>query len=155
MTTPRDSRTRTPGRIDRRPPDWLRLPRQTLLRHLVLAAVAGVVVFWLSDNVGAFTDLQLSNVAAYTIALAGLTVLTGHNGQLSLGHGAFIGIGAYATALILEHTSLPIIVVLLDFSTVAQAQAYLDAALEQGAVESSTMDGVPRIEIYGDAVTKN
>src|SRR5205814_2012994 len=76
-------------------------------------AVAGVVVFWLSDNVGAFTDLQLSNVAAYTIALAGLTVLTGHNGQLSLGHGAFIGIGAYTTALILQHTSLPIIVVVL------------------------------------------
>jgi quinol monooxygenase YgiN len=48
-----------------------------------------------------------------------------------------------------------IIVVLLDFSTVAQAQAYLDAALARGAVESSTMDGVPRIEIYGDAVTKN
>src|SRR5438270_10104038 len=135
MTTPRDSRTRTPGRIDRRPPDWLRLPRQTLLRHLVLAAVAGVVVFWLSDNVGAFTDLQLSNVAAYTIALAGLTVLTGHNGQLSLGHGAFIGIGAYTTALILQHTSLPIIVVVLaaiGVSAVAGAIVGVAAARLRG-----------------------
>jgi branched-chain amino acid transport system permease protein len=83
------------------------------VRHLLVAAVVGLAVFWLSDNVGAFTDLQLSSVAAYTIAIAGLTVLTGHNGQLSLGHGAFIAIGAYTTALILEHTSLPIIVVLL------------------------------------------
>jgi branched-chain amino acid transport system permease protein len=113
MTTPTDSRGGAPARVSRRPPPWLRLPRQTLLRHLIIAAVVGVLAFWLSDNVGAFTDLQLSNVAAYTIALAGLTVLTGHNGQLSLGHGAFIAIGAYSTGLILEHTSLPIIVVLL------------------------------------------
>jgi branched-chain amino acid transport system permease protein len=74
---------------------------------------AGVLLFLLSDNVGAFTDLQLSSIAAYTIALAGLTVLVGHNGQLSLGHGAFVAIGAYTTALIQEHTSLPLVVVLL------------------------------------------
>jgi branched-chain amino acid transport system permease protein len=113
MTAPTGSRAGAPAPVNRRPPAWLRLPRQTLLRHLLLAAVVGVLVFWLSDNVGAFTDLQLSNVAAYAIALAGLTLLTGHNGQLSLGHGAFIAIGAYSTGLILEHTSLPIIVVLL------------------------------------------
>jgi branched-chain amino acid transport system permease protein len=112
MATPGDTRTRT-APVERRPPSWLRLPRQTLLRHLLLAAVVGVLVFWLSDNVGAFTDLQLSNIGMYTIALGGLTVLTGHNGQLSLGHGAFIAIGAYTTALMLEHTSLPIIVVVL------------------------------------------
>jgi branched-chain amino acid transport system permease protein len=113
MTTPRDARTRTPARVGRRPPEWLRLPRQTLLRHLLAAVVVGVLAFWLTDSVSAFTDLQLSTVGAYTMALAGLTVLTGHNGQLSLGHGAFIAIGAYTTALILQNTSLPIIVVIL------------------------------------------
>ncbi|HEX6475767.1 MAG TPA: branched-chain amino acid ABC transporter permease [Acidimicrobiales bacterium] len=135
MTTPTDSRAHTPGRINRRPPDWVRLPRQTLLRHLLLAAVVGVLVFWLSDNVGSFTDLQLSNIAAYTIALAGLCVLTGHNGQLSLGHGAFIAIGAYTTALILEHTSLPIIVVLfaaIGVSAVAGAILGVAAARLRG-----------------------
>jgi branched-chain amino acid transport system permease protein len=113
MTTPSDTRTGAPTRVGRRAPEWLRLPRQTLVRHLLVAVVAGVLAFWLTDNVSAFTDLQLSTVGAYTMALAGLTVLTGHNGQLSLGHGAFIAIGAYTTALILEHTSLPIIVVIL------------------------------------------
>lgn len=135
MTTPTDRRTHAPARVTRRPPEWLRLPRQTLLRHALLAAVVGVLVFWLSDNVGAFTDLQLSNVGAYAIALAGLTVLTGHNGQLSLGHGAFIAIGAYTTALVLEHTSLPIIVVLLaatGVSAVAGAIVGVAAARLRG-----------------------
>ncbi len=38
-------------------------------------------------------------VAAYLCATAGLTVLTGLNGQLSLGHGALMATGAYTVAL--------------------------------------------------------
>src|SRR5205823_10019310 len=44
---------------------------------------------------------QLSSVSYIALAAAGLTVLTGLNGQLSLGHGALMGIGAYTTALVL------------------------------------------------------
>ena len=33
----------------------------------------------------------------------GLNVLTGYNGQVSIGHGAFFGIGAYTTALLMDH----------------------------------------------------
>ena len=49
------------------------------------------------------------------IAAGGLTVLTGLNGQISLGHGALMAIGAYTTALLLQDDEpvLPLLAVLL------------------------------------------
>ncbi len=44
------------------------------------------------------TDTQLSYVGTFAIALLGLVILTGYTGQISLGHGAFMAIGAYVTA---------------------------------------------------------
>ena len=41
---------------------------------------------------------QLTMVVVYAIAILGLAILTGFNGQISLGHGAFYAIGAYVTA---------------------------------------------------------
>jgi branched-chain amino acid transport system permease protein len=55
--------------------------------------------FLLSD----FRTGQLATVGAYFIAILGLDVLTGHSGQISLGHGAFMAIGAYATAILVGH----------------------------------------------------
>ena len=46
-------------------------------------------------------------VVIYAIALLGLNILTGFNGQISLGHGAFYAIGAYTTAILLERTGIP------------------------------------------------
>jgi branched-chain amino acid transport system permease protein len=47
---------------------------------------------------------QLAFVGIYLIALLGLNVLTGFTGQISLGHGAFMGIGAYVTTiLVVDH----------------------------------------------------
>jgi branched-chain amino acid transport system permease protein len=57
--------------------------------------------------VSSFHLLQLTMVVVYAIALLGLNLLTGYNGQISLGHGAFYALGAYATAILLEHTSIP------------------------------------------------
>src|SRR5205823_13175955 len=47
-------------------------------------------------------------VAIYLIAILGLNVLTGYTGQISIGHGAFMAIGGYVTALMSErhHTNL-------------------------------------------------
>ena len=39
---------------------------------------------------------QLTMVVVYAIAILGLAILAGFNGQISLGHGAFYAIGAYA-----------------------------------------------------------
>jgi branched-chain amino acid transport system permease protein len=47
---------------------------------------------------------QLGFVGLYLIALLGLNILTGFTGQISLGHGAFMGIGAYTTTiLVVDH----------------------------------------------------
>jgi branched-chain amino acid transport system permease protein len=86
----------------------LRLPEQTLLRHLLLAAVFGVVLYLLSLSLDPFNNLRLAAVAYYFSALAGLTVLTGLNGQISLGHGALMAVGAYTTALLVGRTGWPL-----------------------------------------------
>ena len=49
---------------------------------------------------GEFRLSQFTFVAIYFIALLGLNILTGYNGQISLGHGAFMGIGAYVGAML-------------------------------------------------------
>lgn len=71
----------------------------TLLRHLAVVAVAGLLLVGVSYAVEPFRNFQLATVAAYLCATAGLTVLTGLNGQLSLGHGALMATGAYTVAL--------------------------------------------------------
>jgi branched-chain amino acid transport system permease protein len=84
--------------------------RPTLLRHSMLGlgfAVATALALWGIDPFNPFLVYQLSSVAYFAIAAAGLTVLTGLNGQLSLGHGALMGVGAYTTAVLLkDHTDL-------------------------------------------------
>ncbi len=51
-----------------------------------------------------YRTYQLAFVAIYLIALLGLNILTGLTGQISLGHGAFMGVGAYTTAiLVVDH----------------------------------------------------
>jgi branched-chain amino acid transport system permease protein len=72
-----------------------------LLRHLAVAIVALTVMWYLTDHVEAFYDFQIATIAAYICVVAGLTVLTGLNGQVSLGHSALMAVGAYTTALML------------------------------------------------------
>jgi branched-chain amino acid transport system permease protein len=65
---------------------------------LLLAAV--LLVVSLPRFMGEYRLSQFTYVAIYFIALLGLNILTGYNGQISLGHGAFMGIGAYTSALL-------------------------------------------------------
>ena len=46
--------------------------------------------------------LQLSLMIVYAIAVLGLNLLTGFNGQISLGHGAFFAVGAYTAAILID-----------------------------------------------------
>ncbi len=48
-----------------------------------------------------FTLYQLTKVAVYAMAILGLNLLTGYNGQFSLGHSAFYAVGAYVTAILM------------------------------------------------------
>jgi branched-chain amino acid transport system permease protein len=76
------------------------LTRSTLVRHLAVAAVAGLLLFGLTYQLSSFRNYQLATMAAYLCAAAGLTVLTGLTGQVSLGHGALVATGAYTVALL-------------------------------------------------------
>ncbi len=95
--------------------------RSTLVRHLVFALLAGLVLFALSSGLSAYRDFQLAQVATYVCAVAGLTVLTGLNGQISLGHGALMMVGAYTAALLLERHSPPPFTVVLILSVIVTA----------------------------------
>jgi branched-chain amino acid transport system permease protein len=70
---------------------------------VMLLAGACVAPFALSS----FHTFQLTQILIYAIALLGLNLLTGYSGQISLGHGAFYGIGAYVAAILLGHGWLP------------------------------------------------
>ena len=50
---------------------------------------------------------QFNLVLVYAIAVLGLNILTGYNGQISLGHGAFYAIGAYVAAVLMDRAGLP------------------------------------------------
>ena len=90
------------------------LPRSTLLRHLVVLVVSAVLAVLLLESTSLGFNAQLGYVAFYAIAAGGLTVLTGLNGQISLGHGALMAIGGYTTALLLDvEEPLPLPVVFL------------------------------------------
>jgi len=74
-------------------------------RQLLIAAtivVALVIPFVLKS----FFVFQLTLVMVYGLAILGLNLLTGFNGQFSLGHSAFYGIGAYTAAILMEQLDL-------------------------------------------------
>jgi branched-chain amino acid transport system permease protein len=50
---------------------------------------------------------QMTMVVVYALAILGLAILTGINGQISLGHGAFYAIGAYTTAILMNSWDVP------------------------------------------------
>jgi len=89
--------------------------RSTLARHgLFFIALAIVLLLLTSFVFDPYTNYNVTEVAIYAISAAGLTVLTGINGQVSLGHGALMMIGAYTTSVLLTwNATLPLILVVL------------------------------------------
>jgi branched-chain amino acid transport system permease protein len=76
--------------------------------------LGGVVLLALLPLLGGKTGLisnygflQLSLMIVYAIAVLGLILLTGFNGQISLGHGAFFAVGAYAAAVLIDQANWP------------------------------------------------
>jgi branched-chain amino acid transport system permease protein len=72
-------------------------PGRQLIAIAALVAAACFVPFLLSN----YHIFQVTLALAYSIALLGLNMLTGYNGQISLGHGAFYALGAYVTAILM------------------------------------------------------
>jgi len=102
------------------PPTRTKPMRATLLAAFVLA--------WLIVPPLVLTDyrlLQFAMVAIYAMALLGLVVLTGYGGQISLGHGAFYAVGAYAAAILMNRLSVPYWVVPLPVGAICLVVGYL------------------------------
>jgi branched-chain amino acid transport system permease protein len=71
------------------------------------SVLATIGVFVLLPHVaGGFFVYQLAYVGIYFTALLGLNVLTGYSGQISLGHGAFVAVGAYTTGILVSHEGI-------------------------------------------------
>lgn len=54
-----------------------------------------------------YRTFQFTLALVYAIVLLGLNILTGYNGQISLGHGAFYAIGAYVAAILMDRFGVP------------------------------------------------
>jgi len=76
-------------------------------RKLVAVALLLVLACALPFVLGNYRVFQLTLVLVYAIALLGLNMLTGYNGQISLGHGAFYAIGAYTAAILMDKYGYP------------------------------------------------
>ncbi len=68
-----------------------------------LAVLFGVVPFL----GGPYSLYILNTVGIYAISVIGLNLLIGYTGQISLGHGAFFGVGAYAAAILATRAGFP------------------------------------------------
>ena len=74
----------------------MRKSRIKLALELIAIAIA---LFFLGNSVSDFRVYEGATVALYVIAICSIILLTGYSGQISLGHGALMAVGAYAAVL--------------------------------------------------------
>ena len=79
------------------------MSRKMVTVTVLLIAAACALPFVLKG----YHTFQATLVLIYAIALLGLNILTGYNGQISLGHGAFYALGAYCTAILMDRFGVP------------------------------------------------
>ena len=90
--------------VTRAPPRAAVLARPSP-RHIAIG-VSIVIALMLPLFMTSFITFQLTLVMIYGLAILGLNLLTGFNGQFSLGHSAFYGIGAYTAAILMDQADL-------------------------------------------------
>jgi branched-chain amino acid transport system permease protein len=101
------------------------MPSWVWVAGLVFAAAALVLLGGKGGLISNFTFLQLSLVLVYAIAVLGLNLLTGFNGQISLGHGAFFAVGAYTAAIMIERYDINYLITLPAAAIVCFVAGYL------------------------------
>lgn len=81
------------------------MQRASMSLSLPRLTIAGLVIaaFVIPLFASSFVTFQLTEVLIYGLAILGLNLLTGFNGQFSLGHSAFYGIGAYTAAILIHN----------------------------------------------------
>jgi branched-chain amino acid transport system permease protein len=82
---------------------------------LVVIVIIGAVLLAIPQQFPAFQVSRFNTAICFAIAALGLNLLTGYNGQISVGHGAFFGIGAYTSVILIVDHGWP------HFATIAAA----------------------------------
>ncbi len=77
----------------------LRKPGMRLVSHLAIAAAVWLVLSFVNDRVDPLMNYYIALAAMYATAMFGMVILVGMSGQVSLGNGALMAIGAYSFAL--------------------------------------------------------
>ncbi|HEX6166947.1 MAG TPA: branched-chain amino acid ABC transporter permease, partial [Acidimicrobiales bacterium] len=117
------------------PPLWPPLPPAVRTARIVIGVVMAAVALYAPFYFQPTMNRVLSQAIYLAVAAMGLNLLTGFNGQVSIGHGAFFGVGAFTSAiLVVDHgwSYEPTIVV----------AALLSAAL-------GVLVGVPALRVRG------
>lgn len=99
-------------------------------RRLFFFIALGWFFLILGDRVDELRVYQGALIAIYTLAIGSVILLTGYSGQVSLGHGAFMAIGAYSAALTQIYFNPPI---LITFIAAVLITAFFGAILGGGA----------------------
>jgi branched-chain amino acid transport system permease protein len=74
-----------------------------LVARLAVLAVVVAVIAWLPTILSDYDRSQGATVAVFFMAILGLNIVTGYTGQISIGHGAFMALGGYTTAILVAH----------------------------------------------------
>jgi branched-chain amino acid transport system permease protein len=91
-------------------------------RGLVLAAIAALVLGFPASQPAADVTL-FTKAVTYAIIGLSLNVLIGYTGQISLGHQAFVGIGAFTSAYMMSQSEQPFLIAIIIAMAVGGAQA--------------------------------
>jgi branched-chain amino acid transport system permease protein len=84
-----------------------------LVSLVTVAAVLSILPFALGD----YNISLAAQVGIFFIAVLGLDILTGYTGQISIGHGAFMAIGGYTTAVMSrDHDTNLVLTMLVAFA---------------------------------------
>lgn len=75
-------------------------------RYRIPASILVLLAFfsWAPFVLDGFRSFQLTRIAVWAVVAMGLNILTGYNGQISLGHGALVAVGAYTSAVLMDGT---------------------------------------------------
>ena len=111
------------------------LEREVRIVPVVLAVVAAVVLLSIPQYYGEVEVERFTRIIVFAMAILSLNLLTGFNGQISLGHGAFFGVGAYTTAILVADHGWP------HLATVVAAAVVCFAV--------GVLAGVPALRIRG------
>src|SRR5882757_2977801 len=82
-------------------------PKKWLWGLLAAAFLIPLLRPALPDLVSDYRLFLVSTMIIAAIAVLGLNLLTGFNGQISLGHGAFYAVGAYTAAVLMDQANMP------------------------------------------------